>query len=166
MTLYAQCQIFSVLARKIQGHKYPFHPLLVLSSSFSLHLIIARVQSIWSSPICSHYSLTTLTIGTLFRTSFICVDILNIIMTSASTASCATEVQAFQKTIETALAQRGRHYSPFLIFAWRFEDDDTSASKDTNNFQSILKMLGLAQATELIRAKDDNTPLRIARTIC
>lgn len=78
-------------------------------------------------------------------------------MASTTTASSATEVRILQETIETALAQKGRHYSSYLTFAWRFEAD-SSADKDTAHFQTILELLGLPRAVELVIKKDDTTP--------
>lgn len=79
-------------------------------------------------------------------------------MTSPSKASPTAELQPLRSRIETALDQRGRHYSNYFTFAFRFEADDTAAEKDTANFQTILELLGLPQAVELVIKAGDKTP--------
>lgn len=142
--------------RKGQRHINP--RCVVLSHSFqvcSYMIIPGPLQVLF------HFSLPLFSptfTNTLFRISFISLGILDIIMASTSTTSAATEIQILQETIETALAQKGRHYSNCLTFAWRFEADKTSADKDTAHFQTILKLLGLPEAAELVIENGDETP--------
>jgi hypothetical protein len=79
---------------------------------------------------------------------------------SASQAKAAAilEVSQLRTRIEAALDQRGRHYACYFTFAIRFEKDDTGAEKDTSNFQTILKMLGLPVAMEMVIPSGDVTP--------
>ena len=74
-------------------------------------------------------------------------------------AAAGSEVSQLRTRIEAALDQRSRHYACYFTFAIRYEKDDTSAEKDMANFQTILKMLGLPVAMELVIPADDVTPL-------
>lgn len=69
-----------------------------------------------------------------------------------------SEVSQLRTRIEAALDQRGRYYACYFTFAIRYEKDDTNAEKDMANFQTILKMLGLPVAMELVIPADDVTP--------
>lgn len=68
-------------------------------------------------------------------------------------SSSAAEALRLEKAdlrgvLEDAVAQRGRYYHNILTFAIRSEGDNTSAHRDTINFQAILKMLKLPKARE------------------
>lgn len=77
---------------------------------------------------------------------------------SQAKAAATSEVSQLRNRIEAALDQRGRHYACYFTFAIRFEKDDTDAEKDTANFQTILKMLGLPVAMEMVIPSNDVTP--------
>ena len=76
------------------------------------------------------------------------------------------KVRDLQFRFENILAKRGRHYSSYLAFAWRFEADVTAAEKDTAHFQTILRLLGLPEAVELvIEAGEKDLPDRLSKFI-
>ena len=77
---------------------------------------------------------------------------------SQAKAPAFSEISQLRNRIEAALDQRGRHYACYFTFAIRFEKDDTGAEKDTANFQTILKMLGLPVAMEMVIPSSDVTP--------
>lgn len=83
---------------------------------------------------------------------------------SQAKAAAISEVSQLRAWIEAALDQRGRHYACYFTFAVRFEKDDTSAEKDTANFQMILKMLGLPVAIEMVLPSSDVKPGWSVRT--
>lgn len=68
------------------------------------------------------------------------------------------EVAILRNRIEAALDQRGRRYAHVFSFYVRFEADDTSAEKDSSNFEDILKMLGLPEAKKIIISPTDKIP--------
>ena len=79
-------------------------------------------------------------------------------MASSSVVPSDQQLKTLRSTLETAIAHRGRYYSDFLTFAWRFAADDTAAYRDTAHFQNMLKALKLPSAQELVVPKDDRYP--------
>ena len=73
-------------------------------------------------------------------------------------AAAISEASQLRNQIEAALNQRDHHYAYFSTFAIRFEKDDTGAEQDTANFQTMLKMLGLPVAMEMVIPSSDVTP--------
>ena len=79
-------------------------------------------------------------------------------LVSSSSGAAISEVTQLRNQILAALDQRGRHYSHFITFTVRFHMDDTHADRDSSNFQTILRLLGLPVARELVILADDKTP--------
>ena len=73
-------------------------------------------------------------------------------------AATISEISQLRTRIEAALDQPDRHYTCYFTFAIRFEKDDTNAEQDTANFQSILNLLGLPAAIEMVIPASDKTP--------
>jgi hypothetical protein len=59
-------------------------------------------------------------------------------------------MQGIQDILEQAIGQRGRYYSHYHTFTLHVENDDTKAERDSEHFQTILKMLGLSRAIEIV----------------
>lgn len=68
------------------------------------------------------------------------------------------EIIRLRQVLSNAIAQRGKFYRNFFGFTVRFENDDTSAVRDTKNFQDMLRLLGIPSAKEIVLKKDDKTP--------
>lgn len=68
------------------------------------------------------------------------------------------EVSALKSVLEDAIDQRGRYYHSIFNLSVTFEADNTSAARDTHNFQQMLKMLSLPKAVELVIESEDITP--------
>ena len=60
------------------------------------------------------------------------------------------QVQAVRETLQQAVANRGRQYAHHHTFTFRFQDDDTRADKDSQHFQSMLRVLNLPAAEEVV----------------
>lgn len=60
------------------------------------------------------------------------------------------QVQAVREALQQAVANRGRQYAHQHTFTFRFQDDDTRADKDSQNFQSMLRILNLPAAEEVV----------------
>lgn len=56
------------------------------------------------------------------------------------------------------VAQRGKHYKSLRGFTIRFENDDTSAARDTKHFQDMLRALNFHLAQEIVIGKSDKHP--------
>lgn len=68
------------------------------------------------------------------------------------------ELANLRSTLQNAVLQRGRYYAEVFSFSVYFEADDTSAFRDTEHFQNVLKMLELPAATELVILANDRNP--------
>lgn len=68
------------------------------------------------------------------------------------------ELAKLRSTLQNAVSQRGRYYAEVFSFSVYFEADDTSAFRDTEHFQNVLKMLELPAATELVILANDRNP--------
>lgn len=64
----------------------------------------------------------------------------------------------FQAAITRAVDNRRRIYNNTFALTIRWEQDNTNASTDTENFQAILSTLNLDQAEVMILAEQDRTP--------
>lgn len=60
------------------------------------------------------------------------------------------QMQGIRDILEQAIAQRYRYYSHYYTFTLRFENDDTKVEKNSGHFQTMLKMLGLPRAIEVV----------------
>ena len=60
------------------------------------------------------------------------------------------QVQAVRETLQHAVANRGRQYAHHHTFTFRFQDDDTRADRDSQKFQSMLRVLNLPAAEEVV----------------
>lgn len=71
------------------------------------------------------------------------------VMTAQGTSS-TSQVQEVQKLLQRAVDNTDRHYAHVHTFSIRFKHDDTKADRDTDTFQTILKLLGLPRAKEVV----------------
>ena len=78
-----------------------------------------------------------------------------IMPTTSTQTSQDQRTEELRQTLEEAIAHRGRYYSDFTSFSIRFEADDTSAYRDTEHLQSILRLLGLPAALEIVIGAND-----------
>lgn len=62
------------------------------------------------------------------------------------------ELAALKGILGDAVSQRGKFYDKTFTFSITFEADNTSAARDTQNFQQMLKMLSLPKAVEVARS--------------
>lgn len=64
--------------------------------------------------------------------------------------SITPATQAIKRVLEEAISNRGKYYAHYHTVTMRYKDDDTRADRDSQHFQSIVKMLGLPQAQEIV----------------
>lgn len=65
---------------------------------------------------------------------------------------------AFRHGLETAISQRARKYANAYTLQLRFQNDDTQAINDSENFKTICKAFGLPAPLELVVLPTDPTP--------
>ena len=63
-----------------------------------------------------------------------------------------------ERNLHDAINNRGRSYDFITSFSVIFEADDTKADQDVKSFQSILKMLKISPAREIVVQKDEAFP--------
>ncbi|OGM51126.1 hypothetical protein ABOM_000159 [Aspergillus bombycis] len=77
--------------------------------------------------------------------------------TSADQMNAITRAQ-FEDAIARAVNNRSRIYNNSFALSFRWEQDKTNSSTDTDHFQAILSTLNLDQAEVEILAEQDQTP--------
>jgi hypothetical protein len=68
------------------------------------------------------------------------------------------EILRLRQVLSNTIAQRGKFYKNFFAFTVRFEGDDTSADRDTKNFQDMLRLIGISSVKVIVLEKADKTP--------
>ena len=70
---------------------------------------------------------------------------------------CSQTAQ-LKDVLEQAVSRRGKHYEAIYSVAFRFAADDTSAQRDSQHFQHLLKLLRLPAAKEIKFSANSESP--------